>query len=407
MTQHPAVAGRTSLRTILELQRGTTYQSMRLGEDGPVLLGLASIAPDGGFRPTALRTYGGDSPEKLLLRPGDLYVSLKDVTQSGDLLGAVARVPAYVELGRLTQDTLKLTLTSNSVDAGYLYWLLRSPAYREYCRARAIGTTNLSLSRDDFLDFEFTFPTIAAQRFIAAILDSLDDKIETNRRMNATLEALARAVYDSTIADEFSEATLGEICEIFDGPHATPKTVDEGPIFLGISNLSDGQLDLSDTRHVTEEDYAGWTRRVTPSPCDVLFSYETRLGQAAWLPAGIKCCLGRRMGILRAYPSKVPPIILFHAYLSSAFQETIREKTVHGSTVERIPLVEMPSFSIQIPSAERCEVLAPALLAMRDRICLNAAMTATRAQLRDLLLPKLLSGALRVRDAERMVGDAA
>lgn len=96
------------LGDLVSLVRGNTYRSALLGSPGPVLLGLASIQRDGGFRGDSLKTYGGDSAEKLLLRPGDLYVSLKDVTQSGDLLGSVARVPTTVQLGRLTQDTVKL-----------------------------------------------------------------------------------------------------------------------------------------------------------------------------------------------------------------------------------------------------------------------------------------------------------
>ncbi len=73
-------------------------------------------------------------------------------------------------------------------------------------------------------------------------------------------------------------ARIGDVAEVFDGPHATPKTVDHGPIFLGINALSRGRLDISDTRHVTEDDYKKWTRRVTPSAGDVVFSYETRIG---------------------------------------------------------------------------------------------------------------------------------
>jgi type I restriction enzyme, S subunit len=84
------------LADFVTLQRGTTYKSRLLGLPGPVLLGLASIQRNGGFRDDSLQTYGGDSPSKLLLEPGDLYVSLKDVTQSADLLGAVARVPPGV-----------------------------------------------------------------------------------------------------------------------------------------------------------------------------------------------------------------------------------------------------------------------------------------------------------------------
>ncbi|HPK06892.1 MAG TPA: hypothetical protein PK773_03745, partial [Aminivibrio sp.] len=62
---------------------------------------------------------------------------------------------------------------------------------------------------------------------------------------------------------------------IYDGPHATPKEVDEGPVFLGIKNVSpEGRLDLSEIRHVSEQEYLKWTKRVTPQKNDVVFSYE-------------------------------------------------------------------------------------------------------------------------------------
>ena len=79
---------------VVRLVRGTTYKSALLEQPGPVLLGLASIQRNGGFRNDSLKTYGGESKPNQILVPGDLYVSLKDVTQSADLLGAVARVPA-------------------------------------------------------------------------------------------------------------------------------------------------------------------------------------------------------------------------------------------------------------------------------------------------------------------------
>jgi len=91
------------LDNYVSLQRGNTYKGMLLDQPGPWLIGLGSIARNGGFKGSKLRTYGGDSADKILLYPNDLYVSLKDITQSADLLGAIARVPPYVEIGRLTQ----------------------------------------------------------------------------------------------------------------------------------------------------------------------------------------------------------------------------------------------------------------------------------------------------------------
>ena len=182
------------------LRRGKTYKSRLLGDPGPILLGLASIHRNGGFRADSLRTYGGECPENLLVQPGELYVSLKDVTQAADLLGAVAMVPSHQDAGRLTQDTVKLEPTCSTTPLDYIYWLLRTPECRDYCRAHATGTTNLGLSRADFL--AFPVPPATPERLrLVDVLTTLDDKIELNRRMNATLEAMARALFRSWFVD--------------------------------------------------------------------------------------------------------------------------------------------------------------------------------------------------------------
>jgi type I restriction enzyme S subunit len=191
---------RRTLGDYFTLQRGTTYKSRLLGQPGPVLLGLATIQRNGGFRTDSLQTYGGDSPDKLLVRPGELYLSLKDVTQAADLLGAIARLPLDQPPGRLTQDTVKLVPKGADVPLDYLYWLLRTPQYRSYCRAHATGTTNLGLAREDFLAFPAPEPT-PSQRRIVNTLGTLDDKIELNRRMNQTLEEMARAIFKSWFVD--------------------------------------------------------------------------------------------------------------------------------------------------------------------------------------------------------------
>ncbi len=180
------------------------------------------------------------------------------------------------------------------------------------------------------------------------------------------------------VKGDWREVPIGEVAEIFDGPHATPSKTASGPVFLGISNLVRGRLDLSGAEHLSESDYRRWTRRITPRHGDVVFSYETRLGEAARIPSGLLCCLGRRMGLLRAKSGKVYPRFLLYAYLGPEFQETLRSRTIHGSTVDRIPLIDMPRFSIRIPEdlAEQ-RAIADILGTLDDKIELNRRMSET------------------------------
>ena len=171
--------------------------------------------------------------------------------------------------------------------------------------------------------------------------------------------------------------TIGEIAVVFDGPHATPKKTDSGPYFLSISSLENGKLDLSKSAHLSEEQFIKWTERVTPEEGDILFSYETRLGEAALMPPNVKGCLGRRMGLLRPDQNKVLPAYLLYAYLSHDFQSTIEQRKNHGCTVDRIALKELPSFPIRIPPLPEQKSAVHILKSLDNKIELNRQMNAT------------------------------
>lgn len=165
--------------------------------------------------------------------------------------------------------------------------------------------------------------------------------------------------------------TIGQVAELFDGPHATPVKTDDGPIFLSISSLESGRLDLSKSARLAEEDFKKWTKRVTPRKGDLLFSYETRLGEAALMPDGVRACLGRRMGLLRPRSDKVVPEYLLYAYLSPAFQQTIVANTITGATVDRVALSEMPDFPIRIPGMDEQKKVAGLLKDIDAKIDCN------------------------------------
>jgi len=151
---------------------------------------------------------------------------------------------------------------------------------------------------------------------------------------------------------EWKTVAVREVADVFDGPHATPAKTDVGPWYLSISSLSNGRFDFSQSAHLSDADLPRWTKRVAPLRGDILFSYETRLGEAAYWEHDVRAALGRRMGLLRPKEGKVEPRYLSYAYLGPQFQEVIRQKTLHGATVNRIPVGEMPSWPILLPSIQ-------------------------------------------------------
>jgi type I restriction enzyme S subunit len=173
------------------------------------------------------------------------------------------------------------------------------------------------------------------------------------------------------MACEWQEVRIGTLCDgIFDGPHATPVRTDAGPVFLGISSLVNGRLDLSKSDHLSETDFPRWTKRVLPMKDDLVFSYETRLGEAALIPDNLRCCLGRRMALLRLNRDVVDPRFLLYAFLSPQFQDVIRSRTKQGSTVQRILLTEFGDFRIAIPELLEQKAIGATLAALDERIAL-------------------------------------
>lgn len=175
---------------------------------------------------------------------------------------------------------------------------------------------------------------------------------------------------------EWQSMPLRRIASIIDGPHATPKKVGHGPWYLSISSLDDGRLDLSKSAHLSELDYDRWARRAVPRRGDTLFSYETRIGEAAHWDRSDPAVLGRRMAILRPNAEVVHPRFLTYAFLSPQFQEVLRARTVHGATVERLLIGEMGDWPMELPPMPVQRRIVRLLGTLDDLIDLNDRLAA-------------------------------
>lgn len=244
------------------------------------------------------------------------------------------------------------TLTDPTIDQKFVYYYLLTKVgeLQEVARATSVKLPQLGVRDTDTL--RIPVPPLEVQREIVRILDYFT---ELEADLEAELEARRRqyAFYWSSLltpSNGWRATTLGEVAAVFDGPHATPKKTDDGPWYLSISSLKNGRFDLTESAHLSEDEFPTWTRRVAPRVGDTMFSYETRIGQAAYWDRDEPAALGRRMGLLRPREAVVDPRFLTLVYLGPQFQKLIEAKTVSGSTVDRIPIAHIATWEISIPS---------------------------------------------------------
>ncbi len=458
------MGGELSVGDYVTLQRGVTYKGRLVGKPGPALLGLGSIVPGGGFREGDYKTYGGDCPPKIMLRPGDLFASLKGATKDGKMIGSVARVPESVPSGRLTQDTVKLELINTDKETSdYLYWILRTPQYRDYCDRHATGSAVVALSRDDFLNYPVP-PISKTRKKIVSLLEFIEYKVELNRQMNATLESMALVLFKSWFVDfdpvidnalvagnsipeplharaetrkalgdkrkpqheaihkqfpsrfVFSEEmgwipegwrvnTLGEKVETTGGGTPSTKVTayweDGTHAFCTPKDMSSlNSMVLLDTeRYLTDAGVNKISSGQLPVGT-VLMSSRAPIGYLAIsdIPVSVN------QGIIAMLPNVKYGALYLLCW--TRFNMGQIEDRANGSTFLEISKKNFRPIPFAVAGDEIQETFNDQAQSIYEKILLLAKGTRSLTQLRDTLLLKLLSGQLRVPDAEKLVADA-
>ena len=133
---------------------------------------------------------------RFTVQPNDLIISCSGT------LGKVSVVRPNDPLGIISQALLLLRPDTSVIDPQFFYYLLSSPAGFHSMVSVSSGSVQVNIAKRSIIEgIEFLLPPLVEQKAIAAVLGALDDKIELNRRMNATLEAMARALFQSWFVD--------------------------------------------------------------------------------------------------------------------------------------------------------------------------------------------------------------
>jgi len=179
---------------------------------------MGVFRPDGGFRAHKLRHYTGEVRPVGRVLPGTVLVAITDMGANIKVLGRSARVPTSIGAEAvLSADVGKVEwLTDDETVRSYVYWVMRTEAFRNYCLRVARGTTVRRVHPDDVAAFRITGPHEEIVGEIVELLDSIEAKIEINRKMNTELRQMAQAIFKSWFIDfdgrgELIESELGMI----------------------------------------------------------------------------------------------------------------------------------------------------------------------------------------------------
>jgi type I restriction enzyme S subunit len=315
-------------------------------------------------------------------------------------------------------------------DPRFAYYFLQSINFDRYNS----GSAQPSLNRNFIYPIEVNVPQIDEQRAIARILGTLDDKIELNRRMNETLEEMARALFKSWFVDfdpvrakaegrdpglpqsladlfpdSFEDSALGEIPKGWEvgtladfadlNPESWSKsTVPDYIEYVDLANTKWGRIES--TAHYSKQDAPSRAQRVLRPGDSIVGTVRPGNGSFALVAEeGLTGSTG--FAVLRPHRVELQEFV----YLATTEAENI-ERLAHLADGGAYPAVRPDVvLATQVVQASMAVIdqFANAAKPMMAKIAANDKESRTLAALRDTLLPKLISGELRVKGAEQIV----
>jgi type I restriction enzyme S subunit len=370
---------------------------------------------------------------RFLLRQNDIVFGRKGSTHRNAL------IKKDEEGFFLGSDGIRLRVNSESICPKYLSYQLRSARAVSWLKANSEGTTMPSLNQDILSRFPITLLPVADQKAIAHILGTLDDKIALNRKTNETLEAMAKALFKSWFVDfdpvrakaegcptglpaeiselfpdSFEDTELGEIpsgwrvtpvgdvVECVGG--STPSTSeadywDGGEYFWAtpkdLSSLSEPFL-LDTAKKITADGVQRISSGILPVGT-VLLSSRAPVGYvaAACVPVSIN------QGFIALKSNG----LMSSAYLLNWCLSNVQQfkDRASGTTFAEISKAAFRPIPLLVPSEQVARSFSDKAQALYERVVSNMRQSTLLAATRDALLPKLISGEIRITDAEKML----
>lgn len=316
-------------------------------------------------------------------------------------LGRVARIEDDKPLV-IAQRLYGLRGKEGVLDSTFLYYALQTKEVQEQLLSRSSGTTVVGIRQPELLKVRVPVPDFGQQRAVARTLGALDDKIAVNNRIATTALDLGASLFAETLAKDSGSSivTLGDVAGI-----NLHKASPAGGGVIRYIDISSVSVDKYEWPEVTAWEEAPSRARRKVSAGDVIWSTvrPNRRSRALVLDGDSNIVASTGFAVIT--PGKVGSAFLYEATRREEFV-TYLESVAEGSAYPAVRADRFAKAVIPMLSHSRMAKFEAEAMQLHYRI--HAARKENRflAELRDTLLPKLMSGQVRIRDAEKVVEDA-
>jgi len=361
------------------------------------------------------------------------------------------------------QDVKAIKAIDSIVDPWFLlFWFMS----RENDLLGMVENTGIGAGKLDttlLQNMVIRIPPLNEREAIVAFAKALDDKIELNRRMNATLEGMAQALFKSWFVDfdpvldnalvagnpipeelaeraevrrqaladgtanreaakqfpaafQLSEEmgwipvgwevkTSSSLFDVRDGTHDSPKQSTTGKYLITSRHITGNTIDYSNAYLISEEDFEQANKRSKVDPYDILLTMIGTVGSPFLVMEEEINFAIKNVGLFKSGVNRTLATYFF-TYLKSDFMTAFMESRLAGTTQKYLTLKILRTLPIPVPHSDIMKEFGNQTLPIFDKIHLNNSTTNSLVALRDTLLPKLISGELRIPKAEKLAEEA-
>jgi len=382
-----------SLTEVLDFREGPGIMARDFREHGVPLLRLAGLKRGASLLDGC--NYLDD--EMVSTRWDHFRVRLADVLLSTSAsLGEVAVVDESAVGAVPYTGIIRFRPSGNRIVPEFVQFALTAPTFKRQVEEMGVGSVMRHFGPTHLVKMTIDLPPVPMQEAIASVLGALDDKIAVNGRIMTRSSEMISALYGRALEGPKARLPMSQAVEFdFGAPFSSDFFNDQGRGYplLRIRDLKTWKPDV-------------WTTQRLPGdtliePGDVVAGMDAEFRPTFWL--GKPALLNQR--VLRGRSRITGGANSFvREVLRDPFREAERYKT--GTTVAHLNKRDLMASTVHVPTTNALEIFEAVAGPLRKEMVLAMLESTKLTELRDVLLPRLMSGELRVRDAERIVEDA-